>query len=70
MKTYTFLILLLTLNFSALANSGFRENIGQIKNQNGQPAEAVRYFLQCEGYNVQLRNDGFAMILSEELMKK
>ena len=60
MKTYTFLILLLTLNFSALANSGFRENIGQIKNQNGQPAQAVRYLLQCEGYNVQLRNDGFS----------
>lgn len=60
MKTYTLLILLLTLNFSALANSGFRENIGQIKNQNGQPAEAVRYFLECEGYNVQLRHDGFS----------
>jgi hypothetical protein len=60
MKTYIFLILLLTLNFSALANTGFRENIGQIKNQNGQPAQAVRYLLHCEGYNVQLRHDGFS----------
>lgn len=60
MKTSTLLILLFTMNLSAFANMGFRENIGQIKNQNGQPAQAVRFLLQCEGYNVQLRQEGFS----------
>lgn len=60
MKTYSILLSILLFNLTLFANTGFRENIGQIKNQNGQPAGAVRYFLHCEGYNVQLRNDGFS----------
>lgn len=60
MKTPLLLILLLAIHLSAFSNTGFRENSGQIKNQNGQPATAVRYFLQCDGYNVQLRHDGFS----------
>ena len=47
-------------SIALMATSGFRENIGQIKNQNGQPAEAVRYLLHCDGFNVQLREDGFS----------
>ncbi|MFN6380520.1 MAG: T9SS type A sorting domain-containing protein [Flavobacteriales bacterium] len=60
MKTYSVLLSILLFNLTLFANSGFRENIGQIKNQNGQPAQAVRYLLHCDGFNVQLREDGFS----------
>ncbi len=60
MKTKIALFLILLSTFNALANSGFRENIGQIHNEIGQPAQAVRFLLHCKGFNVQLRKDGFS----------
>jgi len=40
--------------------SGFTENKGQIKDQNGQPNGAVKYLLNMKGLNVQLRANGFS----------
>jgi hypothetical protein len=60
MKISISVTILMLLSIALIANSGFRENIGQIKNQNGQPAQAVRYLLLCDGFNVQLREDGFS----------
>lgn len=40
--------------------SGFTENKGQIKDQNGQPNHAVKYLLNMQGLNVQLRANGFS----------
>jgi hypothetical protein len=56
---YLFFLLVLTHN-QLQASTGFRENSGQINNQNGQQATAVRFLLQCDGFNVQLRDNGFS----------
>ncbi|XZF15700.1 GEVED domain-containing protein [Chitinophagaceae bacterium MMS25-I14] len=40
--------------------TGFTENKGQIRDQNGQPNNAVKYLLNMNGLNVQLRANGFS----------
>jgi len=39
---------------------GFTENKGQIRDQAGHPAANIRYLLQMNGLNVQLRKGGFS----------
>ncbi len=60
MKYTIFFFLLILAQNHLQATTGFRENCGQIKNQNGQQATAVRFFLQCNGFNVQIRDNGFS----------
>jgi Fe-S cluster assembly iron-binding protein IscA len=60
MKKLLSLVFFLIIGSISHATSGFRENIGQIKNQNGQPSEAVRFLLHCPNFNVQLRSNGFS----------
>lgn len=43
-----------------MKSSGFIENKGQIIDQNGKPNEAVKYLLNTNGLNVQLRKNGFS----------
>lgn len=39
---------------------GFKENKGQIVDQNGNPNNAVKYLLNTNGLNVQLKKNGFS----------
>jgi hypothetical protein len=43
-----------------LSMSGFTENKGQLVDQHGNPNTAVRYLLQQQGLNIQLRSTGFS----------
>jgi gliding motility-associated-like protein len=58
-----FIILLITV-FSFAQNKnktiGFKENNGQIVDQNGKPNNDVKYLLNSGGLNVQLRKNGFS----------
>jgi hypothetical protein len=40
---------------------GFKENKGQIIDQNGKPNDAVKYLLNLAGLNVQLKRMDFRM---------
>jgi hypothetical protein len=40
---------------------GFKENKGQIIDQNGKPNDAVKYLLNSAGLNVQLKRMDFRM---------
>lgn len=58
-----FLFLLITLQlFSQNKNQsiGFKENKGQIVDQNGESNTAVKYLLNTNGLNVQLKKNGFS----------
>ncbi len=44
---------------------GFRENKGQIIDQNGKPNTAVKYLLNLGGLNVQLKKNGFSYDIYE-----
>jgi gliding motility-associated-like protein len=63
-----FLFLLITLASFAQKSSqtiGFKENKGQIIDQNGKPNNTVKYLLNTRGLNVQLRKDGFSYDIYE-----
>lgn len=44
---------------------GFKENKGQIVDQNGKPNTAVKYLLNSNGLNVQLKKNGFSYDIYE-----
>ncbi|RED23827.1 gliding motility-associated-like protein [Flavobacterium cutihirudinis] len=44
---------------------GFKENKGQIVDQKGKPNTAVKYLLNTNGLNVQLKKDGFSYDIYE-----
>ena len=47
------------------ASFGFIENKGQIIDQNGNPNNEVKYLLNTNGLNVQLRENGFSYDILE-----
>ncbi|CAA9199259.1 hypothetical protein FLA105534_02515 [Flavobacterium bizetiae] len=57
-----FFLLLTTHLFSQNKNQsiGFKENKGQIFDQKGKPNTAVKYLLNSNGLNVQLKKNGFS----------
>ena len=57
-----FFSLFITLTFSQVKNNsiGFIENKGQIINQKSKPNTAVKYLLNTNGLNVQLKENGFS----------
>lgn len=58
-----FIFLLIVAPLFAQNNNqpiGFKENKGQIIDQNGKPNDAVKYLLNSRGLNVQLKNNGFS----------
>ena len=58
----SFLLLFSIVSLSQNLNSslGFIENKGQIIDQNGKINNAVKYLLNTNGLNVQLRQNGFS----------
>ena len=58
----SFLLLFSIVSFSQNLNSslGFIENKGQIIDQNGKTNNTVKYLLNTNGLNVQLRQNGFS----------
>lgn len=61
----TFKILFCLVAFSVSAQNikesvGFRENKGQIMDQNGKPNSLVKFLLNTKGLNVQIRENGFS----------
>lgn len=64
MKYSLFFILLLTSILTIAQNKnqsiGFKENKGQIVDQNGKSNDAVKYLLNSRGLNVQLKKQGFS----------
>ena len=62
-QTLLFIFLLVSIHlFSQNKNQsiGFKENKGQIIDQNGKPNNAVKYLLNSNGLNVQLKKNGFS----------
>lgn len=55
------------LSFGQIQNKaiGFIENKGQIVNQKGKPNEAVKYLLNTNGLNVQIKKNGFSYDIYE-----
>ena len=64
MRTFTlfFFSLIVNLTFSQVKNNsiGFIENKGQIVDQKNKPNPNVKYLLNTNGLNVQLRENGFS----------
>jgi gliding motility-associated-like protein len=60
--TILFFSLFVTLTFGQIKNNstGFIENKGQIVDQKSKPNAAVKYLLNTNGLNVQLREKGFS----------
>jgi hypothetical protein len=60
--TIIFILIAYNLCFSQNTNKsiGFIENKGQIVDQNGKSNQAVKYLLNTNGLNVQLRQNGFS----------
>ena len=59
------LFIVLFVSFQLLAQNntksvGFTENKGQITDQKGKPNKAVKYLLNTNGLNIQLRKNGFS----------
>jgi gliding motility-associated-like protein len=69
-KLLLLLLLIITPLFAQNKNQsiGFKENKGQIIDQNGKPNDAVKYLLNSRGLNVQLKKHGFSYDVYE--MKK
>lgn len=61
-KLYHILILVSFLMIGQSKNQsiGFKENKGQIMDQNGKPNSDVKYLLNSRGLNIQLRKQGFS----------
>ena len=64
MRTFSLLFfsLIVNLTFSQVKNNsiGFIENKGQIVDQKNKPNPSVKYLLNTNGLNVQLREKGFS----------
>ncbi|HTG67262.1 MAG TPA: T9SS type B sorting domain-containing protein [Flavobacterium sp.] len=63
-----FLFLLIFIPLFSQNNNhsiGFKENKGQIIDQNGKPNNAVKYLLNTNGLNVQLKQNGFSYDIYE-----
>ncbi len=63
--SYKYFIILLFIAINTIAQNksnsvGFKENRGQIMDQNGHPNNAVKYLLNTNGLNVQLKKNGFS----------
>ena len=69
MKHILLLLLLLFIipSFGQQKNGsiGFKENKGQIIDQNGKPNNAVKFLLNTNGLNVQLKQNGFSYDIYE-----
>ncbi|WP_144892802.1 DUF7948 domain-containing protein [Flavobacterium tiangeerense] len=69
MKYKILLLLILTITSSFAQNKnktiGFKENKGQILDQNGKPNDAVKYLLNSSGLNVQIKTNGFSYDIYE-----
>ena len=61
-KLLLLLLLIIAPIFAQNKNQsiGFKENKGQIIDQNGKPNDAVKYLLSSRGLNVQLKKHGFS----------
>lgn len=74
MKVLIYTILLLVSSFVLGQNKsssiGFIENKGQIVDQKGRPNLAVKYLLNTNGLNVQLRENGFSYDVYEVEKKR
>lgn len=62
---FKYFIILLCIGINTIAQNkssskGFKENKGQIMDQNGKPNNAVKYLLNTNGLNVQLKKNGFS----------
>jgi gliding motility-associated-like protein len=62
---YNLFFILLLISLQTIAQNknqsiGFKENKGQIIDQNGKPNDAVKYLLNSRGFNVQLKKQGFS----------
>nr|WP_315170074.1 T9SS type B sorting domain-containing protein [uncultured Flavobacterium sp.] len=66
-KIFLLLTLIITSSFAQNKNKtiGFKENKGQIINQNGKPNDAVKYLLNSSGLNVQIKTNGFSYDIYE-----
>ncbi|WP_125723236.1 DUF7948 domain-containing protein [Flavobacterium ustbae] len=66
-KLLILLFLIVAQLFSQNKNQsiGFKENKGQILDQNGKPNTAVKYLLNSGGLNVQLKKNGFSYDIYE-----
>ncbi|GEC71919.1 gliding motility-associated C-terminal domain-containing protein [Flavobacterium flevense] len=65
-----YFILLILIGISSIAQNknnsiGFKENKGQITDQNGKPNNAVKFLLNTNGLNVQLKQNGFSYDIYE-----
>ena len=73
MKQLTFILIFFisVLSFGQIQNKsiGFIENKGQIVDQNGRKNNAVKYLLNTNGLNVQLRQNGFSYDVYETIIK-
>ena len=58
--TLLLIFLQVMLVFSQNQTQGFTENKGQVADQFGKPNPSVKYLLQTNGLNVQLRDGGFS----------
>ena len=71
-KLYFFIILTFSINLLAQKNStsiGFIENKGQIVDQKGRKNNLVKFLLNTNGLNVQLRENGFSYDVYEPKKK-
>ncbi len=70
-KIFLLLILIITSSFAQNKNKtiGFKENKGQIIDQNGKPNDAVKYLLNSAGLNVQIKTNGFSYDIYETKKK-
>ncbi|MCC6369766.1 MAG: T9SS type A sorting domain-containing protein [Bacteroidia bacterium] len=57
---YVCCVLLLVVSFKARAGNGFKQNKGQITNQENSTNTNVLYLYSGNGLNIQLRNNGFS----------
>nr|WP_315147182.1 T9SS type B sorting domain-containing protein [uncultured Flavobacterium sp.] len=66
-KIFLLLILIITSSFAQNKNKtiGFKENKGQIIDQNGKPNHTVKYLLNSSGLNVQIKTNGFSYDIYE-----
>jgi gliding motility-associated-like protein len=62
LKSLFFFLLIALSSFAQNSKQtiGFKENKGQIIDQNGKPNDAVKYLLNSRGLNVQLKKNGFS----------
>lgn len=62
---FFFIISLQSFSQNANQSVGFKENKGQIIDQKGKPNTAVKYLLNTNGLNVQLKKNGFSYDIYE-----